>query len=51
MWNLNELFGPTFADSVVIARHINDTGQIVGDLLEAGTNRRLPFVATPTGRD
>lgn len=45
--NMNRAFGPDFADSVVIARHINDTGQIVGDLIEAGTSRRVVFVATP----
>lgn len=47
MTNLNRLLGPAFADSVSLARHINDRGQIVGDLIERGTGRRIPFVATP----
>jgi probable HAF family extracellular repeat protein len=51
MRNLNRLLGPAFADSVTLARHVNDAGVIVGDLIEAGTGRRLVFVATPRGRD
>jgi probable HAF family extracellular repeat protein len=49
MTNLNRLLGPAFADSVTLARHVNDRGQIVGDLIEKGTGRRVPFVATPRG--
>ena len=50
MENLNELVEPSFADSLLLAEHINDSGQITGRLLQASTGKILPFIATPKGR-
>ncbi len=47
MMDLNTLVGPGFADRLASATDINDAGQITGRLVEAGTGRSLPFVATP----
>jgi uncharacterized membrane protein len=38
---------PEFPHHLWSARHINDQGQITGRLIEAGTNRRLAYIATP----
>ena len=51
MIDLNTLAGPGFADRLVSATDINDAGQITGRLLEAGTGKTMPFVATPVATD
>ena len=38
---------PGFPHHLWSARHINDRGQITGRLIEAGTGRRLAYIATP----
>jgi len=47
MRNLNALVEPGFADSLVAAQEINDSGHITGTLLERSSGRTLPFVAVP----
>lgn len=51
MMDLNDLAGPGFGPEqpyrLLSARDINEVGVITGDVEEAGTGRRLAFVATP----
>lgn len=49
MVHLNDLVDESFPDSLIIAEHINDAGQITGRLRQASTGRVLPFIATPKG--
>jgi probable HAF family extracellular repeat protein len=45
-YKLKDLVGGDFPHHLWSARAINDEGQITGRLVEAGTNRLVPFVAT-----
>lgn len=45
--NLNDLVGPGFPHRLSAARDIDDTGRIAGNLVEQGTGRNLPYIATP----
>lgn len=45
--NLNELLGPGYPNVILSVRHINDAGQITGNVLETSTGLVLAFVATP----
>ena len=47
MRNLNGLVQPGFADSLVSAQDIDESGRITGTLLERSSGRTLPFVAIP----
>ena len=49
MKHLNDLVASDFPDSLVLAEHINDAGQITGRLVEKSSGRTLVFIATPTG--
>jgi probable HAF family extracellular repeat protein len=46
-YNLNDLLGPGYPNVLLTARHINDLGQITGNIFETATGLVLPFVATP----
>jgi probable HAF family extracellular repeat protein len=48
-YDLNTLLGSDYANTILSARHINDAGQITGNILETSTGRVLAFVATPIG--
>lgn len=45
--DLNALVGPGFPHRLIVAQHINDAGVITGRAIPQGTNRQVPFVATP----
>jgi probable HAF family extracellular repeat protein len=47
-YNLNDLLGAGYPNVILSARHINNLGQITGNILEASTGQVLPFIATPT---
>ena len=47
MYKLQDFVDPAFPHRLWSARHINDQGQITGRLVEAGTGRRLAYIATP----
>ena len=47
MVDLNTLVGEGFPDRLISAQDIADDGRITGALIEAGTNRVLPYVAIP----
>src|SRR6266700_2150618 len=47
MYKLQDLVGPGFSGLLWSARSINDAGQITGRLIDLGTGRALPYVATP----
>ena len=46
-FKLKDLVEPALADHLWSARSINDTGVITGRLIEAGTGKRLAYIATP----
>ncbi|HJQ21661.1 MAG TPA: hypothetical protein VJ867_15035 [Gemmatimonadaceae bacterium] len=48
IYDLNKLVAPGYANILLSARHINDVGQITGNILETSSGRVLAFVATPT---
>lgn len=47
MRNLNDLVAPGSPNTILTARHINDAGQITGNILDASTGTVTAFVATP----
>jgi uncharacterized membrane protein len=46
-YDLNLLLGHDYPNTILSARHINDAGQITGNILEQSTGRVLAFIATP----
>lgn len=47
LYNLNKLAQAGFADSLVVAQHINEAGRITGRLFAKSTGKTLPFIASP----
>ena len=51
IYDLNQLMGPSFADSIVSAQAINEDGTITGRMIEASTGHALGFIAHPRRGD
>jgi hypothetical protein len=45
--DLQSLVDPGYPHRLFVAQHVNDAGVIVGRAILQGTNRQIPFVATP----
>ncbi len=51
IYDLNQLMGASFADSIVSAQAINEDGTITGRMIEKSTGHALAFIARPRRGD
>jgi probable HAF family extracellular repeat protein len=48
-YDLNKLLGADYPNTILSVRHINNAGQVTGNILVASSGSVLAFVATPIG--